>query len=195
MKEILDHWREYLYAANKSPHTIRNYLSDVGQFLDCAKEKDFDPLTLDRSTAFLYFAFLAKKYTSKGTIMRKRDAVKMFYKFMHDDNIIASNPFRFFDRIKVQPDLPKFLTQDEAAKLLDSIAANPDLAERKVNNRYGFETSPLKHWAEFLAVRDKALLECIYGTGTRSQETANLNWMDLDFKAGFIRVNNGKGGH
>lgn len=28
----------------------------------------------------------------------------------------------------------------------------------------------------------------------RAQETANLNWRDIDFRAGFIRVNNGKGG-
>ena len=38
------------------------------------------------------------------------------------------------------------------------------------------------------------MLETIYSCGLRAQETANLNWRDIDFRAGFIRVNNGKGG-
>jgi integrase/recombinase XerC len=191
VKEILDQWRECLYV-NKSPHTIRNYISDVQRFLECAKEKDFDPLTLDRSSAFLYFAFLAKKYTNNATIMRNRDAVKMFYKFMHEEKIIQSNPFKDFQRIKVRQDLPKFLSQEEAAKLLDSIAPNPALAERVFKNRYGADIN-LKPRAEFLAIRDRALLETIYGTGTRAQETANLKWTNIDFRAGFIRVDQGKG--
>jgi site-specific recombinase XerD len=48
--------------------------------------------------------------------------------------------------------------------------------------------------AKFLAIRDKAMLETIYSCGLRAQETANLNWRDIDFRAGFIGVNNGKGG-
>jgi integrase/recombinase XerC len=38
------------------------------------------------------------------------------------------------------------------------------------------------------------MLETIYSCGLRAQETANLNWRDIDFRASFIRVNNGKGG-
>ena len=38
------------------------------------------------------------------------------------------------------------------------------------------------------------MLETIYSCGLRAQEPANLNWRDIDFRAGFIRVNNGKGG-
>jgi site-specific recombinase XerD len=37
-----------------------------------------------------------------------------------------------------------------------------------------------------LACRDKALLETVYGMGIRAQESANLNWMDIDFRAAFI---------
>ena len=48
--------------------------------------------------------------------------------------------------------------------------------------------------ADFLACRDKSMLETIYGTGLRAQEAANLNWRDIDFRAAFIRVNQGKGG-
>ncbi len=191
MKEILDQWRDELLAASYSKHTIRNYLSDARQFLECAKEKGFDPLALDRLTARLYLAFLAAKYTSRATIMRKRDSVKMFYRFMHGDKLVARNPFDLLDRMKVQQEPPKFLSQDEAARLLDSIAANPALNYKvKLYGKFEFDRS---QEGAFLAIRDKALLETIYGCGTRAQETANLNWEDIDFRAGFIRVNQGKG--
>ena len=61
-------------------------------------------------------------------------------------------------------------------------------------NLYGCIEITRKDEAEFLACRDKAMLETIYGTGLRAQETANLNWRDIDFRAAFIRVNQGKGG-
>jgi len=189
MTEILDQWREHLRASNRSEHTIRNYLLDVRQFLECAKEKGFDPVALDRTTARLYLAFLAQKYTNKATIMRKRDAVKMFYRFMLGDKLITQNPFELLDRIKVQQEPPQFLSQDDAAKLLDTVGINPALTQ----TIYGQSKSDRRHEGEFLAIRDKALLETIYGCGTRSQETANLNWEDIDFRAGFIRVNQGKG--
>lgn len=189
MEEILNRWREDLLLRNRSPHTVRNYLSDVRQFLDCAKEKEFDPLNLDRTTARLYLAFLGAKYTKHSSIMRKRDSVKQFYRFMHDSHLVPRNPFMLLDRLKVQRDLPKFLTQNEAATLLDTIRPNPDLEK----HQFGRNMTDRSHEAAFLAIRDRALLEVLYGTGTRSQETANLLWRDVDFKTGFIRVNQGKG--
>jgi site-specific recombinase XerD len=91
--------------------------------------------------------------------------------------------------MKVTQDLPKFLSQEEAARLLDTIEPNTELMEF---NPRGGGNQPSE--AKFLAIRDKAMLETIYSCGLRAQETANLNWRDIDFRAGFIRVNNGKGG-
>jgi site-specific recombinase XerD len=190
MKEILNQWRDYLILCNKSHHTVRNYLSDADQYFDCATEKGFDPLKVDRVTARLYLEFLAGKYTNKATIMRKRDTVNMLYRFMVDDKIVSQNPFRLFDRMKVNKEHPKFLTQDQAAHLLDTVAINPELEE----SIYGaFKTNRVGE-GEFLAIRDRALLELMYGTGTRCQETADLNWNCIDWRAGFVRVENGKGG-
>jgi len=190
MNEILDRWREYLLASYKSDHTIRSYLLAGRQFFECAKEKGFDPLVLDRKATFVYLAFLSQKYTSKATIMQRRDGVKQLYRFMVGDKFVKQNPFALIDRMKVEQKPPKFLSQDEAAKLLDSIAINPALTA----TIYGRNEYDRHHEGEFLAIRDKALLELLYSCGTRSQETANLNWMEVDFRAGFIRVNNGKGG-
>ncbi len=186
MQQLIEQFAEYLNAKASSPHTLRNYISDVKQFCQCAAEHDFDPLKLNRMSIFIYLGFLSKTYTKKSTIMRKRDSLKQFYKFLVIDNHVARNEFQLIQSMKVERDLPAFLSQTEAAKLLDWVAPNPDLAENK-------RGTGRKSEAEFMAIRDRALLETIYGTGTRAQETANLNWVDLDFRAAFIRVNQGKG--
>lgn len=192
VNELMNEWYDELNARFLSPHTMRNYLSDVKQFLEFYAGQNIDPLKLDRQTARLFLAHLTKKYTVKSTIMRKRDSVMQFYKFLKSDGHIRRNEFQFFDRMKVNQDLPKFLSQGEVARLLESIAPNPEMLKAKFSKGpYAFDRS---EEAAFLAIRDKALLELLYSCGTRAQETANLNWVDIDFRAGFIRVNNGKGG-
>ena len=37
------------------------------------------------------------------------------------------------------------------------------------------------------------MLETIYSCGLRAAETVGLNWVDIDFRGGFLRVNQGKG--
>ena len=191
MDKIFSQWIDQLNCEFKSPHTIRNYQTDVKQFLQFAADKGIDPLQLDRAKARLYFGFLTGKYSNHATIMRKRDAVKQFYRFLVSENHVSRNEFDFFDRMKVEQNAPAFLSQTEVATLLDSIAPNPALT-KPTFKFYGW-TFTRADEADFLACRDKAILETIYGCGTRAQETVNLNWRDIDFRAAFIRVNQGKG--
>jgi integrase/recombinase XerC len=193
MQQLIEQFTEYLNAKDSSPHTVRNYLSDVKQFCQCAAELGFDPLKLNRTSIFLYLGFLSKKYTKHSTIMRKRDSLKQFYKFLVIDKHVVRNEFELFAAMKVERDLPAFLSQTEAARLIDSIAPNPDLTDKPFLHYDKMRRSGHDDEAEFLAIRDRALIEVIYGAGTRAQETANLNWVDVDFRAGFIRVNQGKG--
>jgi integrase/recombinase XerC len=193
MNELITQFGEYLNSRFVSPHTLRNYTLDVKQFYKCSEELGFDPLTLDRKSIFLYLGFLAQKYTNKSTIARKRDSLKQFYKFLVLDKHVKRNEFEFLARIKEERKLPAHLSQTEAARLLDSIEPNPGLTEALFLHYGKKRSSGRDSEAEFLALRDLAALEVMYGCGTRCQETANLNWVDVDFRAGFIRVNQGKG--
>src|SRR5688572_12172764 len=106
MKEIIEQYVDSLYVRNASPHTIRNYVSDIDQFCQFAAEKGFDPLKLDRSTARLYLSYLGQKYTNKETVMRKRYSVKAFYKYLREENVVARNEFDYFDNMRVERKLP-----------------------------------------------------------------------------------------
>ena len=187
MKETINQYVDYLTLNNRSPHTVRNYLSDIKQFLKCAADRGFDPMTLDRITVRLYLSYLRDKYPSTPqTIMRKRDSLKSFYDFLESERLAPRNPFRLIDRMRVEPERPPFLNQADAARLIDSIGANPALLYRTA---YGSRQDE----AEFLALRDRAMLETIYSCGLRAMEVVGLNWVDIDFRTGFLRVNQGKG--
>ena len=57
--------------------------------------------------------------------MRNRDAVKQFYNFLVVEGHVSRNEFAFFERIKTESNFPAFLTQTDAATLLNSIGPNP----------------------------------------------------------------------
>jgi site-specific recombinase XerD len=44
-------WHDAMYARGLSVHTLRNYLSDVNQFLEFYAEQNIDPLKLNRIDA------------------------------------------------------------------------------------------------------------------------------------------------
>jgi site-specific recombinase XerD len=193
MKEIINQYVDHLTINNRSPHTIRNYLSDINQFWECAIERGFDPLTLDRVTVRLYLNFLREKYPlTPQTIMRKRWSIKGFYKFLREENLVARNPFDHLENIRIEPKPPPFLNETDAARLIDTIEANPALSEVIPGGNGGWLDRRAE--AKFLAVRDRAMLETIYSCGLRAAEVVGLNWIDIDFRAGFLRVNQGKGG-
>jgi integrase len=130
MKEIINQYVDHLTINNRSPHTIRNYLSDINQFWECAIERGFDPLTLGRVTVRLYLNFLREKYPlTPHTIMRKRWSIKGFYKFLREENLVARNPFDHLENIRIEPKPPPFLNETDAARLIDTIEANPALSE------------------------------------------------------------------
>jgi site-specific recombinase XerD len=192
MKEIINQYVDYLTLNNRSPHTIRNYLSDIQQFLQCAAERGFDPMTLDRITMRLYLSYLREKYPSTAqTIMRKRAALKVFYEWLHTQKLVPQNPFNLLENIRIERDRPPFLSQTEAARLLDGCSVNPDLLRRFCGRR---GTLCRAAEGEFLAVRDRAMFETTYSCGLRAMEVVGLNWVDIDFRTGFLRVNQGKGG-
>jgi integrase/recombinase XerC len=66
---------------------------------------------------------------------------------------------------KQEKPLPKFLSVDDVFQLLGAI---------EINNA--------------LDVRDRAILEVLYSTGIRASELVGLNWSDVDFGLGIIRV-------
>lgn len=167
-------WTYLEVERQASPHTLRNYGSDLQQFLDFAsKHLGHEILTPDQIDAALIRAFLSAAHLQGAghtTLARKLSSLRSWLHFLQRQGYISDNPARQVQMPKTRHPLPKVLPIDQVFALLDTPEAPP---------------TP-RH------VRDQAILELFYATGIRVSELVGLNRNDADLAAGTLRVQ-GKG--
>jgi integrase/recombinase XerC len=178
MDELIDRYINYLrYERNASPHTIRNYQSDLRQFRDYLKGGDAQAAVDVRSVDTLrirgFLAFLFEREKKRTSIARKLAAVRAFYKFLAKDRVLAENPAATISTPKLDKTLPRIMTEEEMNSFLDRVA---EVA------RNG---APLMR-------RDRAILELLYASGLRVSELVGLDLRSVNFGDGMLLVR-GKG--
>lgn len=173
MEDLIEQYGVHLRSErNCSPHTLRGYLSDLRQFhgylLDeglCQDgEKKIDLQAIDRQVVRAYLGALAKT-CRKSSLARKVAALKGFFRYLVEEKRLAHNPLSVFATPKQEKPLPVFLSVDDVFRLLGGI------------QRAGVP-----------GLRDRAILEVLYSTGVRVSELVGLNWEDVDFNLGILRV-------
>jgi integrase/recombinase XerD len=98
-------------------------------------------------------------------------AIRMWFKWLMQQDYIASNPASELQMPRVEKRLPKsILTERE----IETILHQPDIHD-------------------CLGLRDRAMLEVLYSTGIRRTELANLKITDIDTTEGTLMVRQGKG--
>jgi integrase/recombinase XerC len=156
---------------NVSPHTLRNYASDLRQFDEFlgrrAKENGEKKIPLEDVTVHVVRAYLASlsKHNKKSSIGRKLAALKGFFRYLLREKKIQRDPLALISTPKQEKPLPAFLSVDDVFRLLAGIQGDG-----------------------ILTVRDRAILETLYSTGVRVSELVGLDWNDVDFQLGIIRV-------
>jgi integrase/recombinase XerC len=178
MDELIDRYINYLrYERNASPHTIRNYESDLRQFRDYLKDGDaqaaVDARSIDALRIRGFLAFLFEREKKKTSIARKLAAVRAFYKFLAKDHVLAENPAATVSTPKLDKTLPRIMTEEEMNSFLDRVAE----AAR--------DGDPLMR-------RDRAILELLYASGLRVSELVGLDLRSVNFGDGMLLVR-GKG--
>jgi integrase/recombinase XerC len=157
---------------NVAPHTLRNYLSDLAQLGQFLVEKGLcldEDGTVDIRKVDVYAirAYLASltRNRKKSSVGRKLAALKGFFRYLVATRVIEKDPLLLIHSPKQEKPLPKFLSVDDVFHLLGAIKVNSSLD-----------------------VRDRAILEVFYSTGIRVSELVGLDWSDIDFQLGIIRV-------
>lgn len=160
-----------------SENTERVYLSDLQAFREYLLKENLSLRDMDRATLRGYLAWLATPAREGGrgyervSVSRKLTVLRSFYLFLVQEGMFRSTPVpsgRSF-RMKVAKTLPTFLGHREADRLLEA----PD------------DSTPL-------GMRDKAILELLYGCGVRLAEIHGMNLSDINFGQRSILVR-GKG--
>lgn len=173
MEKLIYHYAEHLRNERSvSPHTLRNYLSDLAQFhrflverelaLDNKGGVDVQRVDIHVARAFLASLTWDRKKSSVG---RKLAALKSFFRYLVTTKRIKKDPMLLIHSPKQEKPLPTFLSVDDAFQLLGGV---------KIKNG--------------LDVRDRAVLEVFYSTGIRVSELVGLHWADIDFQLGIVRV-------
>ncbi|MCI0622424.1 MAG: tyrosine recombinase XerC [Acidobacteria bacterium] len=175
MKDLIHQFADRL-RLKASPHTLRNYLSDLEQLLDYLCPPDdrgarssFSAEQLDHRVIREYLGHLYDQKKEKSSIARKMSAIRSFCKFLCSEGVLKQNPAKLVKTLKLPQKIPNHLSVEDCVKLIES----PDLSS-------------------LLGVRDRAILELLYACGIRVSELSGLNWEDVDFGERMILVR-GKG--
>lgn len=165
MSARVDEFLRFLEVSRAaSPHTLRAYAQDLA-----ALEAWLEPqgVALEAVTHLHLRGFLGVQSVSLAPASRARRlaAIKAFYRFLTRRKVVAINPARRVKTPKLPQRLPRAVPVDEAFALMEAPG----------------EEGPL-------GLRDRAMLEVLYGSGLRVSELVGLSLGVVDLRAGLVRV-------
>ncbi|MBT5773895.1 MAG: tyrosine recombinase XerC [Dehalococcoidia bacterium] len=158
LDRYLDHLRD---VRRRSPHTLRNYRSDIQAFLAFANALDVPFDEAGRRLGRAHLAELRAADVADSSVKRRATTIGAFYRWLDRDGFeLKPEPGDSLLRLrypKATSRLPHFLSEEEAGQLVSAPA----------------DDTPA-------GIRDRAMLELLYGAGIRVSELTNLNLRDVD---------------
>lgn len=166
MYALVNQFLDYLtLERGLSKNTRLSYAFDLKQFFQFLDKNSITSLNdLTRKDIVQFLMAEKKRGMSGATIARELVAIKVFFRYLLQENMLNADVTDTMESPKLWQSLPSSLTVREMESLLNT----PDTS------------TPL-------GIRDRALLETFYATGMRVSELADLKLEDLHFDAGYIR--------
>ena len=190
--------RKYLHdlrnVRNASPHTLRNYESDLRQFLEYLTPPGAQPPPLAEIDHHLIREYTGRLYDQgleRASIGRKLAALRSFFRYCVREGRMKANPARLVPSPKMPRRLPEVPGTEEVNRFLDSMAAVQPQRKRKTAEK-DEAAEGTKVSSQVLVERDRAILELLYSSGLRVSELVGLNLEDMDRGSQTLRVR-GKG--
>ena len=97
MKALLDQFQSHLTdERHLSPHTVRNYMSDLAAFAEFLGRfaPDYEPRHVDAALIRSFFTSLYTGRRAKATIARKIASLRAFFEYLRRRGLVARNPVR-----------------------------------------------------------------------------------------------------
>jgi len=182
---VLEQFIQYLqYEKRFSPHTITAYENDLRQFFihtatagkpgtERAEADLKVGLIIENLTEITYHDIrewivqLMNDTQTAKSISRKISCLRTFFKFSVREGIITTNPASKIQAPKIPKRLPVIVEEDKVVSLLTSTEIFDDT---------------------FTGLRDKLVIELLFGTGIRLAELVGLKEADIDIYEGTIKV-------
>ena len=160
---MIKDYRNYLRIERRmSPSTVASYCHDVEAFLEAV---ELEPRVIGPSDIERYLGKVTAEGLSKRSAARLLSSLRSFFDWCVMEGEMADNPCDRVDAPKLGKYLPEVLSVEEVSAILESV----DLK------------------APF-GLRDRAILEVLYGCGLRVSEAAGLRISHVHLPEGFVDV-------
>ena len=144
-----------------SPNTVASYCAEVRDFFVTSGAS---PAGTDANAVLDYLACRSKQ-VSKRTQAHILSSLRSFFDWMILEGERKDNPCDPVEAPKLGRYLPAVLSEEEVTAILESV--------------------DLKTWT---GIRDRAILEVLYGCGLRVSEAVGLRISDIYLEEGFVRI-------
>lgn len=162
MNEFFDYLQNEKRKAKNTVIAYKRDLKRFDEFMRKERGKSIDDCI--ESDAVAYAMELNSTNKSKSTINRSISAIRTYFEFKIRRGQISANPFAKIKTSKTEMRDIDYLTIEEIESL---IAQTDDSAK---------------------GIRDRAIIEFMYGTGSRVSELVRLQFQDLNMRMGFVTL-------
>jgi len=167
MDELTQNYIDYLIIEKGlSDNSLVSYSSDLAKYITFLEKNLIHDLNdVDTTVILAWLIDLAKKGLSAKSRARHIITIRGLYKFLIAEKKVIKSPVKDIDIPKTGLTLPKIMTIEEVATLLDA----PDIRKPR-------------------GMRNSAMMEIMYGAGLRVSELIALRLQDINLDANFVRV-------
>jgi len=163
-KQDLEDFKSYLIVEkNFSQHTAKAYYADILAYLIWLGETECEAVNFQKVREYLHYIQIYNY--KKTTVARKIASLRTFYKYLHREKKVESNPAESLISPKRPRSLPKFLSMEEIEQILSNI---------NIDTPAGF--------------RNRTILELLWASGMRVSELSGLNFGNLNLDNNEITV-------
>ena len=171
-----------------APLTVSSYEGDLKLWASWLATRRRTLLAARREELQAWLQSLLGHGMDARSVARKLSAVRGLYRYLLLDKRIAHDPTLEIDSPRQWKVLPKALSEEETAALIES-APSGALASSKLPNDGEERRSRIAH---ALQLRDRAMLEVLYAAAVRVSEVVNARVADTKLELGYMLVR-GKG--
>lgn len=156
---FLEGFLNYLqYEKRYSNHTISAYKKDIGQFIEYLSLQELEITSVAHFQIRSWIIELIDQGLDPKSISRKISSLRSCYKFLLRERFVSANPMTFVQAPKIPQRLPVIIEDGKINELLDSSAFQDD----------------------FYGLRDRVVIEMLFGTGIRLSELLSLDEADVN---------------
>lgn len=148
-----------------SENTLNAYRADLLALEQRLKNRNVQIVNAEKVDLLDYISWRVDNGAKPRSTARQLSSFRCFYRYLLREGVIVEDPTANIAMPKIGRSLPQSLTEEE----VDALLAAPNVSE-------------------LLGIRDRAMLELLYATGTRVSELISLKMSQINLNQGVIRV-------